>query len=198
VNSLELDGAVLYWVDEPSASSAELVSLAAARVLGVALADVTVRHTCPTCGATDHGQPHIEATAVDASQCAVSFSRAAGLAVAAARLGPAIGVDIESITAVSAHPMQEVLLHPTERREFERRAAPAGARYLASLWVCKEAVLKATGDGLRVEPSLIAVRLHGETAKVESWPDTLRLAAQPRLTLFDLSLDVVGALAVQQ
>jgi 4'-phosphopantetheinyl transferase len=91
-----------------------------------------------------------------------------------------------------------VLLHPTERHEFERRAAPAGARYLASLWVCKEAVLKATGDGLRVEPSLIAVRLHGETAKVESWPDTLRLAAQPRLTLFDLSLDVVGALAVQQ
>jgi 4'-phosphopantetheinyl transferase len=198
VNFLELGGAVLCWDDEPSVSSSDLVARAAARVLGVGLADVTVRHTCPNCGAADHGQPHIEATAVDASQCAVSFSRAAGLAVAAARLGPAIGVDIESIAAVTSHPVQDVLLHPTEHREFARLAASASARYLARLWVCKEAVLKATGDGLRIEPSLIAVRLDGKTAQVESWPDTVRLPGQPRLSMFELGTDVVGALAVQQ
>jgi phosphopantetheinyl transferase len=109
----------------------------------------------------------------------VSFSRTSGYEVAAARVGDAIGLDVESVARVAAHPVDGVLLHPAERRALEGLDPDAADRYRAQLWVAKEAELKRRGTGLRSDPRELM----------------MLPIARPGLTLFDLDADVVGALA---
>lgn len=191
-----LDGAVLL-LDGAANGSAELISQAAGRVLDIPPQDVTVTHACAHCGSTEHGRPGARLSGAASALCWVSFSAAAGYAVAAACARSAIGVDIESVARISAHHVDDVLLHPEERRVFEDLEPDRARRYLASLWVSKEAVVKSTGVGLRVDLTGILIRLDGNIARLESWPEELALASGCRISLFTVTDDVVGALAVQ-
>jgi 4'-phosphopantetheinyl transferase len=129
----------------------------------------------------------------------VSLARCSGLQVSVACLDGSVGIDIESRTAVSSHSVSASLLHPTETAELDALPAAVTDARLASLWVAKEALLKATGHGLRVDPRGIRLDIRqvgaDHSASVERWPAELQLLAPPRITLFAITDDVVGALA---
>jgi phosphopantetheinyl transferase len=96
------------------------------------------------------------------------------------------------------HPVEEMLLHPEERQRISHLGSAAARDHLGSLWVAKEALVKSTGDGLRIDLTQILIRIDGTSASVQSWPSTLALIVPPRVTLFPVSEDVVGALATQR
>lgn len=100
-----------------------------------------LRHLCPRCGGSDHGRPLTE------DGTFVSLSHSGDLHVVATTAAGPVGVDVEAIDAARFVGFDEVALHRSER--------PHAPVERATTWVRKEALLKATGDGLAVDPRLI-------------------------------------------
>lgn len=144
----------------------------AAEQLGIAPEDVPLEQRCPDCGGP-HGRPVIVG-----SELRVSLSRCAGGAVAVGAWGRAIGVDVEP---------REL---PAARSDAIRTVAGgAGVAH----WTRVEAVLKADGRGLRVDPR--TVRIAGDVATIGDEPSRYRLI-EPDVAP-DLHVTVaVGALAL--
>ncbi|MFI5955042.1 4'-phosphopantetheinyl transferase family protein [Cryptosporangium sp. NPDC051539] len=110
--------------------AAGLLRLVAGAHLGVEPRAVEINRACPDCD-RPHGRPTLPA---DGWECSISHS-GDRVAVAIGRTGP-LGVDVEE---VSDHPdLAPMVLGPGESGD------------LVTYWVRKEAVLKATGEGLRV------------------------------------------------
>ena len=111
---------------------------------GLPLESITIAASCPDCD-RPHGRPTIAG-----SDLHVSLAHAGDRSVAALLEGSPIGVDIEERDASS------------ERLAAVREVAGGGdIRH----WTRVEAVLKADGRGLRVDPR--AVSIHGSEAAVE-------------------------------
>jgi len=168
--------------------------LAASSALSVDASALAVGRRCPECGSADHGQPFVDFADGRASGCWVSLARSSGVEAAVACLTGPVGVDIESRAAVALHPVAATLLHPAEADELDALGQTEADALLASLWVAKEALLKATGRGLRVDPRGIRLGIARDAVTVERWPAELALATSPRVTLFDVTDDIVGAL----
>jgi 4'-phosphopantetheinyl transferase len=109
--------------------------------LGVDPRAVPLRRDCPSCG-RPHGRPRLP----DGGPPHLSISHAGGLVAVAVTPGPAtgIGVDVEPSTA-DVDGLADQVLSAAERVTVG--AAPDAVR---RTWVRKEALLKATGDGLTV------------------------------------------------
>jgi phosphopantetheinyl transferase len=193
---LEIDDAIVLVSDRPATTSAELLARAVSHLTGERSEEVAVHHLCPHCGGDDHGQPFVGGAAATTRACVVSFSRTAGFEVAVARAGGSVGIDVESVSRISSHSVDDVLLHPEERKQMHRLANDAAVRYRARLWVAKEATLKSTGDGLRTDIREIHVEIDGQRGFLESWPSALALR-ELRVTFFDVSADVAGAVAIR-
>jgi 4'-phosphopantetheinyl transferase len=116
---------------------AALLRLAAARHLPAAPASVLVDRSCDQCGG-QHGKPVLTGSAM---QVSVSHS-GDGVAVALTSAGP-VGIDIEAITATDYRPAIASACVPAEQAAIRCRAD------FYCYWTRKEAVLKATGEGLR-------------------------------------------------
>ncbi len=153
------------------ATGAWLVRTLVARALGVDPAAVAVDRTCARCGA-GHGRPRVTAP------LAVSVTHAGarvGVAIASSASpvdpdGAGLGIDVsapgerDTVTAVASS-----ILAPAE-------GWADGPADRVRLWVAKEAVLKAAGVGLEVDPAAVAFApLGGATGT----PSGLRLAAWP-------------------
>jgi len=104
-----------------------------------------------------------------------------------------VGVDIEPETAGGAWREVSPRLHPLERAELASAADPT-ATFL-KIWTRKEAVAKAVGSGLSMDPSLWAVS--AAEPRILIPPPGVR-AATP-LTLFGLlpARSYIGSAAVQ-
>ena len=116
---------------------AALLRLAAAPHLDVPAAAVRVDRSCAQCG-EQHGRPVLAGTPIQAS---VSHSGDC-VAVALTGAGP-VGVDVEAIGAADYRPVLPSVCTAAERAQI-RSAAD-----FYCYWTRKEAVLKATGEGLR-------------------------------------------------
>lgn len=105
---------------------------------------VPLDRTCQSCGA-DHGPPR-----VSDSDAKLSVSHSSDIVVVACSSAP-VGIDIEWIDEKSGR--QEVALAPTlaAAEVAAWSALPEDRRAAAfyTFWARKEAVVKATGDGLR-------------------------------------------------
>jgi 4'-phosphopantetheinyl transferase len=107
-------------------------------VLGVPPAEVPVDRTCPRCG-EPHGRP--ELAGVPGPRFSVSHSGDC-VAVAVCRSAP-VGVDVEALGRFGPAELADVaaaVLAPGEHA--------GSARGLTTTWTRKEALLKATGEGL--------------------------------------------------
>lgn len=124
--------------------AAALLRLVGGVHLGVAPDQLVIGRSCPDCE-RPHGRPVLP---VVGWECSVSHS-ADRVAVAVGRTGP-LGVDVEDFGGRSGDRdagIADLALTADEAAELARYAQPDGLR---TYWTRKEAVLKATGEGLRI------------------------------------------------
>jgi 4'-phosphopantetheinyl transferase len=149
-----------------------LLRLAAGRLLDRDPRAVLVDRTCPDCGGA-HGKPHI----VDGDGLEVSVSHSGDRVAVALTFGAELGVDVEQINPdLDAAALGPTVLHASEH-------ASDLDTFLA-YWTCKEAVLKATGDGLRVSLRSITIADPTNAPRLASWPARPHLV--DRFTLYRL------------
>lgn len=115
-----------------------------------------------------------------------SISRAGALLLLAVARGRQVGVDVEQLGRNRWLSLPGHVLDPAEQTALAE--LPPGARNDAflRLWVRKEAVLKAAGTGLAVEPALVSVTGPEAPPGVLALPDTL--GPPERFALVDLQL----------
>ena len=139
-------------------------AMAAARldVPSSAASEIEVDRSCTLCTSDKkHGKPRIAGVNFNMSQVnplvVGAFSR---------NSSAVLGVDVETLDARLFSGFARLALSNEERSFYERAAQerPAPVLHLLSvaLWTAKEAVLKATGHGLSVVPSLVRVQLTDE------------------------------------
>lgn len=116
-----------------------LLRRAVARISGVRTADLRVSRSCRRCGSDRHGKPWFPDTGVHAS-----VSHSGGFVAVAVAARP-VGIDIEALTA-----------HTAGEWELDE-------------WVRVESVLKATGDGLAVDPRSVKLMLDGDQRRVTAY-----------------------------
>lgn len=137
---------------------------------------------CATCGTDRHGKPHV----VGMRDIHVSVSYGERMAVAAiTRLGE-VGVDVEDLDSANFDGFDSVTLDPTEATHLAGVHGDdlLGAR--AQLWSRKEAILKATGHGLVVDPSQVLVSAHDAPAELLEWKAEQHLPGPMRVRDLDL------------
>jgi 4'-phosphopantetheinyl transferase len=117
----------------------------AARFHRVSPEQIVLVHECPRCGSHAHGRPRLMATAALRDPAHVSLSRTGDLSVVAITDAGPVGVDVEAQGAADFAGFADVALHPGERDTTT--ADPT------RVWVRKEALLKAHGLGLAVDPT---------------------------------------------
>jgi 4'-phosphopantetheinyl transferase len=173
-----------------------LAKAALARYTGRSPADVRFDRTCATCG-EPHGKP-----AIAGGGPAHSVAHSGDL-IAVAVAGAPVGVDVEQaegrrhLLGGDGDPEALARLVLSEAEQAVLASLPAGRRALAFLvaWTRKEAVTKATGDGMRAAFSEVVVAADAGPPRVTAWPYP-RSPREVSLLDLDAAAGYVAALAV--
>jgi 4'-phosphopantetheinyl transferase len=135
---------------------------------GMPPAAVWIDRTCPGCG-QQHGKPRLPALA----DVHLSVSHSAGnVVVAVGRDGP-VGVDVEQVGRFGAAELESLAaatLAPEEWAEVARLPDADRARAFTTYWTRKEALLKATGDGIATLLHRVVVSPPSAPPRVLRWP----------------------------
>jgi 4'-phosphopantetheinyl transferase len=130
---------------------AALLRYAASELTGEAPAAVTVDRTCDRCGKA-HGRPVLPGLRLHAS---VTHSGDL-VGVALTPTGP-VGLDVEQVAPLDVEGLSRTVLHDAER-------APDLDGFF-TIWARKEAVVKATGEGLQAPlPEVLVTAPHARPA----------------------------------
>jgi 4'-phosphopantetheinyl transferase len=204
---IDLSGTVVVLLTERARTRAGdhrmLIDLVG-RLTGVAPAAIVLDQVCPNCGEPGHGPFRVGfGAAPDAAPTVhVSLARADGrLAVAVTAAGP-VGIDLESIAGLGRAPVAGVILSDTEARALADLDPGAAEEAVAMIWTVKEAVLKAAGVGLRVDPRGLTVALappHGPVSAgpvLADWPAAPFPPGRAHLLPLAASAGFVGTVAV--
>jgi 4'-phosphopantetheinyl transferase len=162
-------------------------------VLGAHLAlapqRVSIDRTCPHCGRPD-GRPR----SVDDAGVQFSISHSGDLVVVAFTIDCPVGVDVERMDPAGEPELAQLILSPAERADFDSLPTAGRFRGFFRYWVRKEAVLKATGDGLRVPLGDLTLSAPDQPPRLVAWLG--RPEVPPRVHLVDLPGDPVSAAAL--
>jgi len=173
-----------------------LAKTALARYTGRRPAEVRFDRSCDQCG-EPHGKPVLAGGGPEHS---VAHS---GDLVAVAVARAPVGVDVEQLDARprplggdgDPEALARLVLSAAEQAALAR-VAPAGrARAFLVAWTRKEAVTKATGDGLRAAFGEVVVAADGGAPRLVSWPYPCSPGSVSLLDL-DAGAGYVAALAV--
>jgi 4'-phosphopantetheinyl transferase len=142
--------------------------------LGLAPGSVSFDATCADCG-KPHGPPRIDGVGLSISHS----GERVGVALTG---GAAVGLDVETATRRAEDSLIRYALNPVELATLDGLSAQERADAFFVYWTRKEALMKATGRGLRI--SLESLTLSGHDAaprlvastSAELAPDTARLA----------------------
>jgi 4'-phosphopantetheinyl transferase len=135
---------------------AALLRCAVAELTGCSPADVVVDRTCNRCG-RPHGRPVLQGTHLHAS---VTHSGDL-VGVALTRTAP-VGLDVERIAPIDVHGLSPIVLDPDDM-------APDLVGFY-TYWTRKEAVAKATGDGLAAPLVKVRVSASDEPPALLNYP----------------------------
>ena len=149
------------WVSEPSDERRDrflvgrmLLRELSADLLGLPLEAITVRAECPSCGGP-HGVPRISVHGAAAPHAGLSHTTDLVVAVILpATAGSAVGIDVEAIAGSRERLSAIDELVPVQPRSRHAITARATLRR----WTRVEAVLKADGRGLLVDPRAVTVQ----------------------------------------
>jgi 4'-phosphopantetheinyl transferase len=142
-----------------------LLRAAVAERVGGTPRAVAFDRTCATCGSHRHGKP----TVVGHPELSVSLSYAGELAVVALSRAGEVGVDVEVVDDSDFEGFNVVTLDPSEVPALEDLTGTELALARARVWSRKEAVLKASGHGLAVDPRQVVVSGPEEPAALLAW-----------------------------
>lgn len=126
----------------------------------------------------------------------VSVSHTSDLVLVAVGFGQRVGVDIELVREGPWRLLPTHALADNELALFERCPPESRTSVLLRYWVRKEALLKAAGVGLVVDPRAVEVSSPDDSARVVSLPDGLGRPASWSLVDLDFA-GYVAALAVE-
>ena len=160
---------------------AVLLRIAAAHSLGGEGWATAVSRTCDECG-RQHGRPRLPGTRLYAS-----VSHSSDLVVVATTAAGPVGVDVELI---GGRPWQRLLSSVCTTEEQACVSTPTD---FLTYWVRKEAIVKATGEGLRRELADVKV------APPDSAPSLLSILGRPTPACAMAAINVdgyTGAVAV--
>jgi 4'-phosphopantetheinyl transferase len=113
---------------------------------GVLPRHVEVDRTCPGCGA-QHGKPWLPM----APDLHLSLAHSGSCVAVAVARGSPVGVDVEAVVQLAPTDLALLAgetLAAEERADLDRAPEQHRARAFTTYWTRKEAVLKATGEGL--------------------------------------------------
>lgn len=138
--------------------------------------DLTADYSCPDCGTgpeLDHGRPGYRLDGASTG-LSLSLSRSRGWALLAAAgtqgtaspgpgapgfgtqdNGATVGIDLEHSSGVGFPGFDDVVLTLAERRVLAGLASGRAPLWRTAAWARKEALLKARGTGLRVDPATV-------------------------------------------
>lgn len=175
---------------EPAAQGRYLASRQTARhfvaeLAGVEPSAVTADYRCAECGAvstTSHGVPHYRAGG-NLLPLRFSFSRSGDWLLAGATAAGTLGLDLADLAEFGDPGLDAVLATDAEQAQFDAAAPGTRALWQARLWTRKEAILKATGHGLRIAPHLVEA---GRSPTV-----MVGQAGEP-MQVLDLDIEVLG------
>lgn len=136
-----------------------------AGILGVGPGELTAHYSCPDCGTgpeLDHGRPGYRMHGAP-DGLSLSLSRSGGWVLLAAgstgvsgvMVGGAVGIDLEHSSGVMFPGFDDVALTSAERQHLLALPPVKVMPWRAAAWARKEALLKARGTGLRIEPSSV-------------------------------------------
>jgi 4'-phosphopantetheinyl transferase len=169
----DLAGTVVVLLADRGATRAadhHLLVDAVARLTGADASSVRLSQRCPTCGKAGHGPLRVDVAGAASPVLHVSLARTAGrVALAVTAAGP-VGVDLEFLAAVVRAPIHDALLSPAEAAAVAALPPAAAATALTTAWTAKEALLKAAGVGLRVDPRTLTIDLDAARPALVDWP----------------------------
>jgi 4'-phosphopantetheinyl transferase len=130
-----------------------------------------------------NGKPKLDRGGLDVR---FSVSRTEGTMVLAVALGIEVGVDVELIREGPWRALPAHALSHREQTDLATCRPEARVSALLTYWTRKEAILKAAGVGLSIEPQRIEVTAPWAEAALTALPPTL--APLDRWTLLDLAV----------
>jgi 4'-phosphopantetheinyl transferase len=152
-----------------------LAKTVAAERLGLAVEAVKFDATCEDCG-KPHGRPR-----VPGADLTLSISHSGDLIGVAATPSVPVGLDVETATRRSDERLIEYALSPAETAHLAGLSDEEKAAAFFVYWTRKEAVMKATGKGLRIPLQSITFSRHDEPAALVSSADPALDPATTRL-----------------
>lgn len=161
--------------------------------LGAHPAEITFAFRCGACGGP-HGKPRLAGP-----HPGLEFSLAhSGNRVVVAVADDPVGVDVESLhRGPDVDDLAEEILSLAERAALARGVPAAEApSALLHHWTYKEAVLKATGQGLAVPPADLTVSPPAEPPRLLAWSGGPPEAAIVQLAAADVGPGYVACVAV--
>jgi 4'-phosphopantetheinyl transferase len=168
------------------ASSLLLARTAVGAWAGVDADSVELDRRCPRCGSRAHGRPSASWRGMSTSPPPhLSLARTTGTVVVAVTLAGEVGVDVERRTDQVFAGFDDVVVATTEARPVDDEAR-------LRTWVRKEAVLKAIGRGLDVDPRALVLSPGDQPPRIERGP-----AGPWHLQDLDPAEGTTGALAVR-
>jgi 4'-phosphopantetheinyl transferase len=140
--------------------------------LGIPPDRVPIDRTCAHCG-RQHGRPRLAANpsldfSVSHAGDVIGLAFATSLDDGGATRR--VGLDVELIDGATADEAPaDLVLSASERLSYERLDAAARPTAFFRYWVLKEALLKATGDGLRVPMTELTMSAPGQSPRLAQW-----------------------------
>ena len=111
-----------------------------------------------------HGKPRLADPPADGPRLHFNIGHTGPVVVVAFSRHQPVGVDVEPQTrTVDASSLAERVLTASERERWRSRPASCRQAAFLHLWTCKEAFLKATGEGLRRAPTTVESIADGST-----------------------------------